>query len=250
MSSADLEAVRGDLEAITADETIGPSMPVATFLQEAFNVSRVVEDEDVRRGLLEVGLEASRLDLLPRALGALNEAEARWRVTPRRTITSEHLDNEAAAAALRKRVLDNARFALRGDRLALGTLSAIQEGRGIDDLTSDLGALAKVLELYADAFAKNRRFDRPAAIAELLRLGAALREGERLKADSRRARAKLLRDRAFTLLYGLIAELREAAAIAFPDDPARLKRFQSAWVMRRSRGKRRAADGAPEGDAP
>jgi hypothetical protein len=238
MSAADLEAVRAELAGIGLNETILTTIPVATFLQETFNLSHVVAEPAVRAGLLEVGLEAARLDALPRALGALEEAEARWRAISPRTVPDAHLENEKAAIELRARVIQVAKFALRSDRVAQGALAAIQQGRGLDDLTSDLGALAQLLETHADSFASNRRFDRAAASTELLRLRDALREGERQQADPLvRTDAKLLRDRAFTYLYRLTGEVREAAAVAFAGDLGLLKRFRSRWLLRKSRGR-------------
>jgi hypothetical protein len=250
MSAADLEAVRAELANIGPSETIATTIPVATFVQEAFNLSRMVAEPAVRAGLLEVGLEAARLDALPRAVGALEEAEARWRATSPRSLPDTHLENEKAAAELRARVIQVAKFALRRDRVAQGAIAAIQQGRGLDDLTSDLGALAKLLETHADAFASNRRFDRAAAGRELLRLRDALRQGEHQQADPLvRTAAKLLRDRAFTHLHRLTSEVREAAAVAFASDLGLLRRFQSPWLLRKSRGRAPMIEPAEASDA-
>lgn len=245
MSNANLVALKPALLAIPAAEVREPWMPVAVFLQEAADLQTLVADPDVRGRLSRVGLDAAHLDALDAEIDAARAAQSEWSVVRDRRKSAGQQELEARAHDFRKGVLEACRWNLRGDRVALATLSAIAEGETVEDLTQDLADLATLMEGRTAAFAKDDTFDVASAIKQARTLVGDLQGGvsaERLTTDQ--TEAKDLRDRAYTYLYGRVRDVREAGRYAFKDNEDLARKFASAYLRRR-RSQASGGEGEP-----
>ncbi len=180
-------------------------------------------------------------------MDAARAAQSEWVVLRDRSKSEAQQEREQRGYAERAELLAACRFNLREERAAQGTLSAIAQGEGVPDLVQDLRDLAELVERHRPAFAADQSFNADEAPELARSLAAEIEAGlssERLSTSQ--AAAKLLRDRAYTYLDDLVAELREAGRYAFRKDSAVAARFASAYLRRKRRRSRRAAvaDGA------
>lgn len=253
MPKAPLDQLADTLAAIPPADVRKPDLPMAVFNQQGKDlVTFLDENPAVKERLTDVGVPAKVLGQLALAMAAASDAESAWQAvfSPRRPEDLVALEQRAASE--RSAVVAAARWNLRADRIAQGTLDAIQDGEGTADLAQDLGALAVLLEQRKEAFAKDKTFDVKARAKGCHELAEELRaalSGER--ADLTRAEAKGQRDRAFTYADGLLGEVRAAARYAFRDEPALLERFRDRYLWRADRRSRtRAAVPAPAAPEP
>jgi len=244
MSEADLAAVRSVLEAMPVEDVDEPRLPMAVALQEANDLATFVGQAAIWAGLVAVGIEPEARERLTFAIGAARTAQSQWAVARDRGKSTAQGEREARGYAQRQDMLAAARWNLRDDRVAMGTLGAIAEGEGIADLVQDLNDLAELVERKAGAFANDRTFDAAAqveaarSIADEISSGLS---GERLDTDQRAA--KDLRDRAYSHLDDLVSAIREAGRYGFRGDAKARRRFASPYLRRRRR-----RDPAPVGD--
>ena len=229
------------------ESVVEPRLPMAVFLQEAHDLHALVSQQSVRGELEKIGVDTNLLDTLGTNLSAARQAQSQWAVTRDRSKTDAQRALEEGAAELRSELMAACRWSLRSDRVALATLRAIAEGDGIADLVQDLADLARLIETRQAAFAADTSFDAVARIREAQATAEQLRVGvsqEKLAADQ--AKAKELRDRAFTYLYDQVLALREAGRYAFRRDPATQAKFGSLYYRRRSRAQvRQEEPGVP-----
>ncbi len=237
MSGAELEALRGQLSAFDADMIDEPRMPIAVALQEANDLAILLaEDASVAAQLEAVGLDRAVIDGLRPAVGATREAQSRWVVLRDRSKPAAQKEREARGEALRSELLSAARWSLREDEVALGTLSAISEGDGLADLVQDLRDLAQLVERSRAAFAADRTFEAAASIEQARSLSDEISAGAgTAKLDGEAASARELRDRAYTHLATLVEQLRAAGRHAYRKDDRMRKRFVSRHLVRRRR---------------
>src|SRR5690606_19494563 len=111
----------------------------------------------------------------------------------------EVIEIEQRADHLRGRVVSASRWNLRANRIAQGTLDAIEDGEGSADCAQDLEALAVFVLQHEGAFANDQTFDAKASAKECGDVAKELREAlSGPRADLTRQQAKDLRDRAYT----------------------------------------------------
>jgi hypothetical protein len=173
---------------------------------------------------------------------ATRAAQSEWAVLRDGSKSEAQRQREGAAEQLRLDLLASARWSLRGDRVAMGTLSAISEGEGVPDLIQDLNDLAELIERKQEAFSADTTFNAGAAVERARSLAAELAaatSAERL--STTQASAKDLRDRAYSMLDDVVAEIREAGRYAFRRDEAKRRGFASRYLRR----KRRQTAGSP-----
>lgn len=229
MSSADLEALRATLLALPAEDVVEPSIPVANLVQEAHTLSAFINAE-ARAQLLAVGASSAALESLPLAENALREAQSQWTIERDRNKAEAQKQREVSAALLRTDLVAGCRWNLRADNQAQATLDAIQENEGVPDLIQDLSDLAVLIDKHVATFANDSTFD-PVTEAERARSAASeLRAGMSTEAlTTTQAKAKDLRDRAYTFLTDLLSDIRQAGRYAFRRNPAATAQFQSAY---------------------
>jgi hypothetical protein len=244
-----LSTMKSTLLGIAAEEVDEPRLPMATALQEANDLWTLVSDPRIGTALVKVGLNPEAVDRLREVLDAAREAQSEWTVLRDASKSQQQTDLEEEAQRLRAELLAASRWSLRADRVAMAILSAIATGEGIEDLTQDLSDLAELVTRKRDLFATDTTFDARRAADEASALAGKLAAGtstERL-ADEQ-ARAKDLRNRAYTLLDDLVSEIRQAGQYAFRKDARLRQEFTSAYLRRRRR--RSAGDVDPQVPAP
>ena len=243
-----LETLLSTLESIPVEEARDPRIPAAVVLQEAHDLRAVLEVDDTTERLLAVGLHPSTVAELPAAIEAAREAQSRWIVVRDPSKPQGQREREDAGLALRRELVASCRWNLRDDDRAQSVLDSIVQGDGLPDLVQDLRDLAMLIDLHPEAFDADGTFDAAAQAEQARALASEIAVGlaeDRASADQQAA--KLLRDRAFTHLEELVADIRSAGRYAFRDVPRRLVAFASAYRRRR----RRSALGreAPSGTA-
>ena len=238
-NAQDLQALLPALEAIPPGDLVMPSMPVATFLQEAEDLNAWLQPD--RAALEAHGQPPALLESLPARIGALREAESAW--------NAARFDREQAQAdyeELSAQALDEFAQCVRHFRYAFrkhpGLLARLPSGTGwatdaerIQEL-NNLAVLGREhVELLAAAGFDPALLDDLAATSDLLADKCALARGERASGRG----SKVLRDRAYTHLKDAVDEIRAAGRFLFWTDEVRLAGYRSEY-MRKSRAK---ADG-------
>lgn len=237
-----LASLNGTLRSLPAAAVREPDMPMAIFNQQGNDVVAFLEQNPaVRERLLKVGLPREVLDGLPFALGAAQAAESAWQAVFSPRSPADLVALEVSAGRLRADAVAALRWNLRNDRIAQGTLDAIQDGLGSADLVQDLDALAVLVEQHEGAFEADKTFDAKERARTCREKAKELRDAlSGTRADMTRDDAKDLRDRAFTHADELVDQTREAARYAFRDEPETAARFQNRYLLRRVRRHRRA----------
>jgi hypothetical protein len=234
MSQVDLDGLRPTLLALASTEVDAPDVPPAVVVQEAFNLVALLADPSVRTRLLSKGLPAAVIDGLGPAAGALSTAQAQWMAARDPHKSEAQAALELRAYELRTRLSSACRFHLRNQRKALSTLDVIAEGEGTADLIQDLHDLAELITQNVTHFAADTTFDAAERAATASSLASELRLAvSAATVTSDQAAAKDLRDRAYSHLDDVLANLRAAGRYAYEDDPATQTKFSSAYLRRR-----------------
>jgi hypothetical protein len=233
--------------ALGADAFEAPRMPIAMALQEANDLETLLtEDAAVTPKLLAIGLPREVVLALAPSVSLAREAQSRWVVVRDGSKPEAQREREARGDALRQELLSAARWNLRDDRAALGTLSAIAEGESLSDLIQDLNDLAELIERKRAAFERDETFDVAASAEEARTLSSEISAGvgaARLESDAATARA--LRDRAYTHMAEVVGEIREAGRHAYRHEPRMQRYFTSRYLERKRRARAAAPPKAP-----
>ncbi len=246
MSEADLSSLRARLLALPASEVQAPNLPMAVILQEANDVLTLVSAEAVWSQLGAVGTQLEARTLLSQAIGATRAAQSRWTLLRDRRKHEAQKQREVQSQALRTELLTVGRWNLRHDRAAQDTLRAIGAGNGVANLIQDLSDLAVLFECKRAAFSADRSFDLPARVEQARTLSSELAAStSAARLDSDQTSALDLRNRAYSLLCGLLASMRATGRYAFRDQPDMRKRFASPYLRQKAQ-RARAAARAPE----
>jgi hypothetical protein len=247
MSETETKALEARLMALDPDAIESPRMPIAVALQEANDLhTLLVEDASVVPALRAVGLAQEIIDALEPAVAFTRDAQSRWVVTRDQRKPEAQRAREQRGEELRAELLSAANWNLRGDRAALGTLSAIAEGEGLADLVQDLHDLAELVDRKRAAFAADKTFDASASAEEARSLASEISAGigeAKLDGDGRQARD--LRDRAFTHLAEVVEELRAAGRHAYRHEPRMRRHFTSRYLERKRRARAKAKAAPP-----
>jgi hypothetical protein len=156
---------------------------------------------------------------------------------------------EELGRKLRAQAMSACRFSLRKNRQAQDALDRIAEGEGLADLVQDLVALALLVEQNQAALAANRRFGAAEKVVALRTQAAAISGGQAdFRTDASKRDAADLRNRAWTWLDDLVAEIRLAGRHAF-EGTATAREFASAYERTQRRARRQRAED-PSGDEP
>lgn len=240
----ELETLIPVLEALAPEDIVETAAPMAVVLQEANDLHAAIQADDTWDRLLQVGMDPGVFDGLPVAVAAARQSQSQWVVVRDRGKPQAQRDRELAGTDLRAEIVAACRWNLRRDPVALAVIDQIVQGDGVPDLVQDLMDLAELLDRQAAAFDGDDTFD-AAAKAEAARTSASeitagLSES-RVLGDHEAA--KLLRDRAFTHLAKLVADVREAGRYAFRKDSRRAAAFSSAYMRKaKARSRRRTGE--------
>lgn len=245
-----LGVLAGELKGLEdVQREVGP-VPLDAFFKEAAALVHTVGVAEVRAQLLAVGLEAEKLDKLPVALTAAQDAQADWVNVRGRSYSNNLVELIAAAHSERSELLAAARFHLREERTIGETLGAIAEGEGLDDLVQDLFALGRLIEQNTQAFERDTTFDAPTRARGARDLAQRLQRTQTEEQfDTLQRQLRDQRDRTYTLLSRLVDEIRRTGRYAFRNDPTLVGRFSSAFLVAKGRRLRRAATAAGQVDS-
>lgn len=236
-NAQDLQSMMPALEAIPFEEVMAPTMPMATYIQEAEDLNLWLQPD---RALLAAhGQPGALLDSLPARIGAAREAESEW--------NAARYDKEAAQAAyeveaerasdLLVRTTRHFRYAFRRHPGLLARLPSAGSWMSDADRIQYLNDAAVMgrehLDLLAASGFDPMELNGLSAASDTLAERYAAARSE--KASGRGSKA--LRDRAYTHLKAAVDEIRAAGRFLFWEDEARLQGYRSEYVRRnRSRG--------------
>jgi hypothetical protein len=246
----ELETLLPILNVLALTDIIEPTTPMAVALQEANDLHVAIQTDDTWERLMKVGVAPSTLAGLPVAVVATRQAQSQWVVARDRGKPQAQRDREQAGMLLRSDQVAACRWNLRHLPPALAVVDQIVQGEGVPDLVQDLLDLAALVDQYEDAFDGDETFDAPAQ-AEAARGAAAeitagLSESRTLGDHET---AKLLRDRAYSHLAKLVADVREAGRYAFRKEPRRAVAFGSAYMRKAKTRSRRRSGTRANGEA-
>jgi hypothetical protein len=242
-----IDLVKDPVEALPRDPLRRLVMPIATAIQEAHDLLELCRGPIVSAALEEVGMRPGFVDDLALRVQAARDAQSAWIAVRYRAKPAELLALENRAVALRRRMLAAGRFSLRGIREAQVALEVIRGGAGVDDLVQDLFDLAVVFRKYAVAFDADRSFDVDASVLEARALGRRLSLAvSEARLGTAATVTRELRDRAFSSMAELVAEIRLAGRYAYRDDAESARLFASRFLRKRRARRRRGADATSE----
>ena len=232
-SSSDLIELLPEIQAITPENTVAPTVPVDVFVQEAENLYHWSQDDHV--ALEAAGLAPDLITKLPVRAGACREAQSLWikERNMRQAADKNWMEQAPAAFELRDRLLHSFRYAFRNEAGLLGRVDEIAMGDTNADMVqdlNDLSALGKAnLDLLTAIGVTEADLDSAATLSDQMGdlLGAC--NGER-KMDSI---AMLTRDKAFTYLKQAMDEIRECGKYVFWRSPDRLDGYSSDYWRRK-----------------
>jgi len=239
---SELYALLPLLESIPDAEIVEPRLPVAVALQEAHELHTTLEHGDTRTRVLEIGLDPAIPAALPTAIAAARQAQSRWTVARARNLRQAHRARELQGQDIRRELLAACRWNLRDVPDAQRTLATIlDQARSTPALVQSLHDLATLIDRHRARFDHDASFDATTQPLVARALAGALAHGLAfLRADHDPRAAKLLRDRAFTHLMGIVTRIRAAGRYAFRLEPRRAARFSSAYRRKRRRAARRS----------
>ena len=233
-SNSDYLELLDEIQAITPENTITPTMPVDVFVQEAEDLYHWCQDDEV--ALTGAGLNWLVVEKLPVRAGACRESQSRW-IKERNTRQQDEQnwkDQSPLAFDLRDRLLHTFRYAFRNDEGLLSRVEDIALGDSNSDMVQDLNDLSVLgranLDLLATIGFDAALLDEAALTSDQMGdlLGAT--NGERKK-DSE---AMMIRDQAFTYLKASMDEIRNCGKYVFWKNPDRLEGYMSAYFKRKN----------------
>ncbi len=213
------------IEAVQGNELKLPNQPVDDFAASIETLA-INANED-REALAAGGLDVSLIDELTPLSGALRYCQAVWMGEYRalQEAQKEWQEKSPAAYDMRNDLLHHFSFAYRKDDNIRKKVARIREGGSHADMVQDLIELAVLGEKYPEQLVAIN-FD-VATLAEARTTSQAMSE---LLAASNGAAGessanKLLRDKAYTLLHGKAATIREFGQYVFWKDEDKRKNY-------------------------
>ncbi|WP_167607511.1 hypothetical protein [Maribellus sediminis] len=231
----DYNAKLSEINALTEEETMEPTEPVAGYLQGVENLYHWALDDAPQLNV--VGISNESISELPVYAGACREAQSIWNKNFRSQKEAQKQWNELSPAAyqLRDDLLATMRYAYRLDPALLNRVRAISEGYGHADMIQDLNDLAVLgkenpglLEAIGEDLS---RLDTAATTADEMADLLAEANGDKAEQND----SKVIRDKAFTLLKIHADAIREAGKFVFRNDSARYRGYTNTYWQKRKR---------------
>lgn len=220
------------IEAVKPEEVQIPYMPVDVFTQEAEDLYHwALKDKEQ---LTAAGLDEAVLNDLPILNGACRHAQAVWMKELNMQKEARRQWTEAGPQGynLRDELVHTFRYAFRRRPDLLNRVSAVADGTGHADMIQDLHNLA-VLGKANPQLLQGIQFDMAVLdnasqtsdeLTELL----AIANGEKHLENE----AKVMRDKAYTLLKIAVDEVRDCGKYVFWRDETRLAGYASQYNRR------------------
>ncbi len=233
MSKEHFEALEAEIQAISPAEVKNPNMPVDVFLQEAADLKEWSTEDQLQLEAINVATEL--FSGMEQQIGALRYTQSIWnkdRYT-KEEARQEWDEKSPAAYDLKNEIEHSLRYAFRKRSDLLNKVKAIEDGSGDADMVQDLNDLAELgranLPLLQGIGFDEQKLD--IAVEHVAELSVLLAKvnGEKLSGSD----AKVIRDRAFTLLKRSTDEIREAGKYLFWKNKERKKGYYSKYLNKR-----------------
>uniref|UniRef100_UPI00321788D4 hypothetical protein n=1 Tax=uncultured Draconibacterium sp. TaxID=1573823 RepID=UPI00321788D4 len=222
----DFNAWKDQIESVPVDEAKVPNRPVDEIVARTETLA-INANED-RVALEEAGLDVNLIDQLTPLSGALRYCQAQWmsRFRAREDAQIEWQEQSPQAYALRDELLHHFSFAYRKREDILKKVMRIREGGSNADMIQDLLEEAVLGEKYPEPLvAINLDLDwlqQARTVSHTMSELLATANGS----DGDSSEAKILRDKAFTLLNKADSTIREYGRYVFWKDDEKRDRYK------------------------
>lgn len=219
------EEWKESIDAITNDEVKLPNQPIDDFAASCETLA--IEALHDKEALTGAGLDGKVIDEITSLTGALRYLQANWmsEFRARQEAQKEWQQQSPDAINLRDEMLHHFSFAYRNDSNLLKKVRRIREGNTNADMIQDLVELAVLGENNPEPLS-SIHFEMPILeeakeLSHSLSVLLAQANGTAEEGGSN----KLLRDKAYTLLYNKVQEIREYGRYVFWKDEERLNKY-------------------------
>lgn len=228
-TTQNFETLQETIKAMDEKEVMQPDMPVDVFNQEAEDLYQVVLVD--KEKLIERGLSEETIELLPQAAGASRYAEAEWNKerNEKQEAEREWKEKSPIAYELRSDLVHELEFAFNNDNNLLSILDRIKDGNGNADMIQDLMDLSVLGKEHTDLL-EQTNFDSNLLVqAETMadEMAELLARANGTKDEDNKA--KVLRDKAYTYLKGIVDEVRRYGKFVFRKDAGHVAKYASAY---------------------
>lgn len=211
----DFNVWKDQIESVPAEEVKLPNQPIDDFA--ASTETLAVEASEDREALEGAGMNGNLIEELPPLSGALRYCQAQWMSEYQARVEAQKQWKEQSpqAFALRDDLLHHFSFAYRDDDEVKKKVGRIREGASKADMVQDLIELAILGEKYPEPLSSiNLELDllqQARTISHTMAELLAAANGS----DGEGSPIKLLRDKAFTLLFEKDSTIREYGRYVF-----------------------------------
>ncbi|MDN3670787.1 hypothetical protein QWY93_15810 [Echinicola jeungdonensis] len=237
MSKENYESCLEDLNDIPNEEVREPAIPVDIYVQEAADLAVWVEDE--KEAMKKAGMDWKLAVRLPELAGTLRYAQSLWM---KEFNTQEEARRKwelksPEAFELKNDLEADCRFAFRKRPDLLAKVQQVEDGTSHADMVQDLSDLAALgnanLSLLQAIGVSVEKLQMAEASASEMSKFLAQMNGE----SATNNEAKIIRDKAYTLLKRAVDEVRDTGKYVFRKNPEKLKGFTSAYYRKLNRSR-------------
>jgi len=217
------------IKAIPKEQIKSCGMPIGIYVEEADGLhNRATHDLPK---LMTVGMPTKLLEKLLPYTKALRTAQSNWEemTSDRKQVKKVWKAEAPAFFQFRRDLIDHMEFAYRNDVDVLKKLDAIKEDESNANAIQDMANLAVLGKAHPEPL-KAIKFDLTlldVAATDADRMAGVLGavNGQMYADDD----SKMIRDKAFTLLKGVVDEIRNYGRFVFRNEPEHLRSYSSKY---------------------
>jgi hypothetical protein len=223
----DFEQWKESIENVPSKEVKLPHLPIDDFV--AATETLAVDANEDREALTAAGMDTTLIDDLTPLSGALRYCQANWMsiFRAREEAQNQWYEQSPFAYEFRNELLHDFSFAYRDIDDVKKKVMRIREGGSNADMVQDLLELAILGEKYPEPLAaiqfNPEKLSQARALSHTMSELLAAANGAAGEGNE----AKVLRDKAFTLLAEKVRVIREYGQYVFWKDPDKLKKYYS-----------------------
>uniref|UniRef100_UPI0032165765 hypothetical protein n=1 Tax=uncultured Draconibacterium sp. TaxID=1573823 RepID=UPI0032165765 len=221
----DFDAWKDAIEAVPQEKVKPPNQPVDDFVAKTETLA--VDAAEDREALQGAGMNENLIDELTPLSGALRYCQAKWMSEYRARVEAQKQWKEQApqAYALRDELLHHFSFAYRNHDDIIKKVRRIREGASHADMIQDLIELAVLGEKYPEPLTTINL--EPDLLPQARTVSHSMSEllAAANGADGEGSANKLLRDKAFTLLFEKDSKVREYGRYVFWKDEDKRSKY-------------------------
>jgi len=228
-TTTEFNELKDKIEEMDVKNILYPDIPVDVFNQEAEDLYQVALMD--KEKLMERGLSEEIIELLNKATGASRYSEAMWNKERNEQQEAERIWKEKSPAIfdLRNDLIHEFEFAFVSLPHLHSALDRIKDGNGNADMIQDLMNLA-VLGRENPEPLQSTNFEMSlldkaenssGEMADILAKANGAKEDDN--------KAKVLRDKAYTYLKGIVDEVRRYGKFIFRKDENHVAKYASAY---------------------